>query len=64
MQSDCIDLGQPITIYRLKLVDGEILIEETGAVICVNVRKYKISNHTHIFILIHPNTMVQSKITT
>jgi hypothetical protein len=38
MQSDCVDLGQQITIYRLKPVDGEILIEETGAVIYVNVR--------------------------
>ena len=38
MQSDCVDLGQQITIYRLKQVDGEILIEETGAVIYVNVR--------------------------
>jgi hypothetical protein len=38
MQSDCADLGQQITIYRLKPVDGEILIEETGTVIYVNVR--------------------------
>jgi hypothetical protein len=30
MQSDCVDLGQQITIYRLKPVDGEILIEKTG----------------------------------
>jgi hypothetical protein len=35
MQSDCVDLGQQITIYRLKPVDGEILIEETGTVIYV-----------------------------
>jgi hypothetical protein len=32
MQSDCVDLGQQITICRLKPVDGEILIEETGTV--------------------------------
>jgi hypothetical protein len=38
MQSDCVDLGQQITIYRLKAVYGEILIEETGAVIYVIVR--------------------------
>jgi hypothetical protein len=40
MQSDCVDLGQQITIYRLKPkpVDGEILIEETGTVIYVIVR--------------------------
>jgi hypothetical protein len=36
MQSDCVDLGQQITIYRLKPVDGEILIEKTGTVIYVN----------------------------
>jgi hypothetical protein len=40
MQSDCVDLGQQITIYRLKPVDGEILIEETGTVIYVNVRNH------------------------
>ena len=34
----CVDLGQQITIYRLKPVDGEILIEETGTVIYVIVR--------------------------
>ena len=38
MQSDCVDLGQQITIYRLKLVDGEILIEKTGTVLYVIVR--------------------------
>jgi hypothetical protein len=38
MQSDCVDLGQQIKIYRLKRVDGEILIEETGTVIYVIVR--------------------------
>jgi hypothetical protein len=38
MQSDCVDLGQQITIYRLKPVDGKILIEETGTVIYVIVR--------------------------
>ena len=38
MQSDCVDLGQQITIYRLKPVDGEILIEDTGIVIYVTVR--------------------------
>jgi hypothetical protein len=37
MQSDCVDLGQQITIYRLKPVDGEILIEETDTVIYVIV---------------------------
>jgi hypothetical protein len=41
MQSDCADLGQQITIYRLKPVDGEILIEETGTVIYVNVRIWR-----------------------
>jgi hypothetical protein len=30
--------GQQITIYRLKPVDGEILIEESGTVIYVIVR--------------------------
>ena len=34
MQSDCVDLGQQITIYRLKPVDGE----KTGTVIYVIVR--------------------------
>jgi hypothetical protein len=34
----CVDLGQQITIYRLKPVDGEILIEKTGTVIYVIVR--------------------------
>ena len=38
MQTDSVDLGQQITIYRLKLVDGEILIEEMGIVIYVIVR--------------------------
>jgi hypothetical protein len=38
MQSDGVDLGQQITIYRLKPVDGEILIEKTGTVIYVIVR--------------------------
>jgi hypothetical protein len=38
MQSDCVDLGQQITIYWLKPVDGEILIEETGTVFYVIVR--------------------------
>ena len=38
MQSDCVDLGQQITIYRLKPVDGEILIEKTGTVIYVIFR--------------------------
>ena len=33
-----VDLGQQITIYRLKPVDGEILIEKTGTVIYVIVR--------------------------
>jgi hypothetical protein len=38
MQSDCVDLGQQITIYELKPIDGEILIEETGTVMYVIVR--------------------------
>ena len=38
MQSDCVDLGQQITIYRLKPVNGETLIEKTGTVIYVIVR--------------------------
>jgi len=38
MQSDCVGLGQQITIFRLKPVDGEILIEEIGTVIYVTVR--------------------------
>jgi hypothetical protein len=41
MQSDCVDLGQQITNYRLKPVDGEILIEKTGTVIYVIVRGFK-----------------------
>jgi hypothetical protein len=32
------DLGQQITIDRLKPVDGEILLEETGTLIYVIVR--------------------------
>jgi hypothetical protein len=38
MQSDCGDLGQQIIMYRLKPVDGEILIEKTGTVIYEIVR--------------------------
>ena len=38
MQSDCIDLGQQITIYRLKPVDGEILREKAGTAIYVILR--------------------------
>jgi hypothetical protein len=38
MKSDCVDLGQQITIYRSKPVDGKILIEEIGIVIYVTVR--------------------------
>ena len=38
MQADSVNLGQQITIYRLKPVDGEILIEEMGTVIYVIVR--------------------------
>jgi hypothetical protein len=38
MQPDCVDVGQTITIYALKPVDGEILIEETGTVSYVIVR--------------------------
>jgi hypothetical protein len=38
MQSDCVDLGQQITICQLKPVDGEILIKKTGTVIYVIVK--------------------------
>jgi hypothetical protein len=38
MQADSVDIGQQITIYRLKPIDGEILIEETGTVMYVIVR--------------------------
>jgi hypothetical protein len=38
MQSICVDLGQQNTIYRLKLLDVEMLIEEIGTVIYVIIR--------------------------
>ena len=38
MQSSCVDLGQQNTIYRLKLLDVEMLIEEIGTVIYVFIR--------------------------
>jgi hypothetical protein len=38
MQSRCVDLGQQNTIYRLKLLDVEMLIEEIGTVIYVFIR--------------------------
>jgi hypothetical protein len=38
MQSSCVDLGQQNTIYRLKPLDVEMLIEEIGTVIYVIIR--------------------------
>jgi hypothetical protein len=38
MQSSYVDLGQQNTIYRLKPLDVEMLIEEIGTVIYVIIR--------------------------
>ena len=38
MQSSRVDLGQQHTIYRLKPLDVEMLIEEIGTVIYVIIR--------------------------
>ena len=38
MQSSCVNIGQQNTIYRLKLLDVEMLIAEIGTVIYVIIR--------------------------
>ena len=38
MQSSCVNIGQQNTIYRLKPLDVEMLIEEIGMVIYVIIR--------------------------
>ena len=45
--SDCVDLGQQITIYRLKPVDGEILIEETVNRYCNLCNCQKLGDEYH-----------------
>ena len=45
MQSDIVGLRQQITIFRLKRVDGEILIEEICTVILCNCQKLYVEYH-------------------
>jgi hypothetical protein len=43
MQSSCVNIGQQNTIYRLKPLDVEMLIEEIGIVIYVIIRNSAMS---------------------